>query len=99
MNKDTETLLRLKLLLSDQIQDLQKYRSMGNNKIYLETYIEVMKLISLLSEIPNIKLTCHEGKFWKQRDIEKRYNIGRYDFLIDTKLKEKYERERNSRKS
>ena len=90
MVNNDELLLRLQLLLSDQIQDLQKYKSMGNNKFYLEAYMEVMKLITLLNEIPNIKLVCHEGKFWKGRDIDKRYHRNRYDFLIDEKLKQKH---------
>ena len=93
-----ELLLRLQLLLSDQIQNLQKYKSMGNNKIYLEAYMEVMKLIPLLNEIPDIKLVCHEGKFWKERDIDKRYHRNRYDWEIDIKLKEKHEREKSIRK-
>ena len=96
MNNSEELILRLQLLLSTQIQDLQKYKSMGNNKLYLEAYMEVMKLITLLNEQPNIKLVCHEGKFWKGRDIDKRYHRNRYDWLIDVKLKEKHEQERKS---
>ena len=99
MIKSDELLLRLQLLLSEQIQNLQKYKSTPNGDIYKDAYMEIMKLIPLLNEIPNIKLICHEGKFWKQRDIDKRYHRNRYDFLIDVKLNEKHERERNFRKS
>ena len=73
MNKSDELLLRLQLLLSDQIQNLQKYKSFPNADVYKDAYMEVMKLIPLLNEMPNIKLVCHEGKFWKERDIDKRY--------------------------
>ena len=92
MNKSDELLLRLQLLLSDQIQNLQKYKSFHNADIYKDAYMEVMKLIPLLNEVPNIKLVCHEGKFWKERDIDKRYHRNRYDLEIDLKLKEKYEK-------
>ena len=90
--KNDELLLRLQLLLSDQIQNLQKYKSFPNADIYKEAYMEVMKLIPLLNEIPDIRLICHEGKFWKERDIDKRYHRNRYDFLIDVKLKEKHKK-------
>lgn len=98
MNKSDELLLRLQLLLSDQIQNLQKYKSFPNADVYKDAYMEVMKLIPLLNEMPNIKLVCHEGKFWKERDIDKRYHRNRYNWEINIKLKEKHEREKSIRK-
>ena len=69
-----ETLLRLQLLLSDQIQDLQKNKNtVKNYKEYHIVYMEILKLIKLLRENPNIKLVCHDGKFWTQEDIDKKY--------------------------
>ena len=58
MNKSNELLLRLQLLLSDQIQNLQKYKSFPNADVYKDAYMEVMKLIPLLNEIPNVKLVA-----------------------------------------
>ena len=69
-----ETLLRLQLLISDQIQDLQRNKNTVNNyREYITSYMETLKLIRLLRENPNIKLVCHDGKFWKQEDIDKKY--------------------------
>lgn len=69
-----ETLLRLQLLLSDQIQDLQRNKNtVKNYKEYHIAYMEILKLIKLLRENSNIKLVCHDGKFWKQEDIDKKY--------------------------
>lgn len=69
-----ETLLRLQLLISDQIMNLQKYHgSIENADTYKEAYIETLKLIKLLRDNPNIKLVCHEGKFWTQEKIDKKY--------------------------
>jgi len=69
-----ETLLRLQLLLSDQIQDLQRNKNtVKNYKEYHITYMGILKLIKLLRENPNIKLVCHDGKFWNQEDIDKKY--------------------------
>ena len=98
MNKSDELLLRLQLLLSDQIQNLQKYKSFPNADVYKDAYMEVMKLIPLLNEMPNVKLVCHEGKNRKERDIDKRYHRNRYDWEINIKLNKKHEREKSIRK-
>jgi len=69
-----ETLVRLQLLISDQIQDLQRNKNTVNNsKEYLTAYMETLKIIRLLRENHNIKLICHEGKFWTQENLDKKY--------------------------
>lgn len=75
-------LIRLQLLLSQQVSDIQKYRNCfkGSNE-FLKAYNEVFKLIKLLQNNPEIKLICHEGKFWTEDEIDKRYLRNKYEII------------------
>jgi hypothetical protein len=69
-----ETLLRLQLLISTQLQDLQEHKeSVENSKTYHKAYMEVLKVIRMLRENPNIKLTCYDGKFWTKEELDKKF--------------------------
>ena len=71
--------LRLTFLLAEQVKDLQNYHKCyeGGN-YYLEAYNEVLKMMRMLNENPTIKITCHEGKFYTQDEIKKKYYIDKF---------------------
>jgi len=75
-----ETLLRLIFLLSDQLTDIQKNRnSIKDSNRYLEAYKDVLNVIGLLQKEPTTKFICHEGRFWLEEEIDKRYYRNKYE--------------------
>ena len=57
-NEKDFLLFRLQLLIGAQLEDLQKHpESVKNSRPIRDTYIEVMRVISLLQNNPNIKLS------------------------------------------
>ena len=74
-NEKDFLLLRLQLLIGAQLEDLQKHsESVKNSRPIRDTYIEVMRVISLLQNNPNIKLTCYNGTFWTKEELDKKFH-------------------------
>lgn len=76
-----ELLFRLTLLLSDQISDLQRNKFIEDNKIYFKAYNEVLKLMKILQNNPETKFICHDGKFWLEEEIDKKYYRNKYKLI------------------
>ena len=74
-----ETLLRLQLLLSDQIADIQKNKgSFPEYKPALAAYQQTLNVISVLLHNPDAKFVPYNGKFWTDEQLDKMFH--RKDF-------------------
>ena len=74
-NEKDFLLFRLQLLIGAQLEDLQKHpESVKNSRPIRDTYIEVMRVISLLQNNSNIKLTSYNGTFWTKEELDKKFH-------------------------
>ena len=75
-NEKDFLLLRLQLLIGAQLEDLQKHHeheTTKNSSPIKDTYMEVMRVICLLQNNPDIKLTCYNGTFWTKEELDKKF--------------------------